>query len=578
MASIGHRFFYSPKLRSQRQHTHLPKKWGRRTKGNEYLSYAYDYYDATGVRRYLTPGQTLPAGATRATNRLNFVNDGVTTHTGNDIEDQSANNYSYDETGNLTKDVKERITNIEWTVYCKIKKITKSTGTVEYTYDAAGNRISKTANNKTTVYVRDATGNVMSVYEQTGSGTTAQIETDLYGSSRLGLQTAHTVPDVNITLANGDIATLSTFTRGEKIFELSNHLGNVLVTVNDKKVQHTTDNSTVDYWEADVMSANDYYPFGMSMPGRGYNASSYRYGFNGQEKSDEIAIGLTTALFWEYDSRTGRRWNVDPVLREWESSYATFENNPISKIDPNGDDPNPFRLIFDLSRTFIPNTTASVVAEYASKVGFRPATCNLCRVGRVYEGAVLGSMDEDKNTRTFKSNPLKPGVRPEVVGNTHLSYINPVNPSERGKRLEFTDAHFTEVKMKSYVSLREPDRENGEQLKTMIDILSEKKGGTEDGRPNPNLKASDYGMAILTIITPANGIISPELIQYATSKNVQLYQRTTEQDKEDPSRIRVAKGVIALNAVQVSKGVVSVPGVLSSKAPGQSQQADWSTK
>ena len=54
-------------------------------------------------------------------------------------------------TGNLTKDVKEGITNIEWTVYGKIKKVAKSTGTIEYTYDAAGNRISKTANNKTTV-------------------------------------------------------------------------------------------------------------------------------------------------------------------------------------------------------------------------------------------------------------------------------------------------------------------------------------------------------------------------------------------------------------------------------------------
>ncbi len=292
------------------------------------------------LRRYLTPGQTLPAGATRATNRLNFVNDGVATHTGNDIEDQSANNYSYDETGNLTKDVKEGITNIEWTVYGKIKKITKSTGTIEYTYDAAGNRISKTANNKTTVYVRDASGNVMSVYEQTGSGTTAQIETDLYGSSRLGLQTAHTVPDVNITLANGDIATLSTFTRGEKIFELSNHLGNVLVTVNDKKVQHTTDNSTVDYWEADVVSANDYYPFGMTMPGRGYNASSYRYGFQKQEKDNEIAGegNHYTFKFREYDPRTGRFWSVDPLTYKfpWNSSYAFSENRVIDGIELEG--------------------------------------------------------------------------------------------------------------------------------------------------------------------------------------------------------------------------------------------------
>ncbi|MBC7384072.1 MAG: hypothetical protein H7296_13990 [Bacteroidia bacterium] len=213
-----------------------------------------------------------------------------------------------------------------------------SNNTIEYIYDAAGNRISKTANNKTTVYVRDATGNVMSVYEQTGSGATAQIETDLNGSSRLGLQTAHTVPDVNITLANGDIATFSTFTRGEKIFELSNHLGNVLVTVNDRKVQHTTDNSTGDYWEADVVSANDYYPFGMGMPGKEYNAGNYRYGFNGKEDDNDITNGGQDYGMRIYDKRLGRFLSTDPLAKSYPmlTAYQFASNSPISGIDLDG--------------------------------------------------------------------------------------------------------------------------------------------------------------------------------------------------------------------------------------------------
>ncbi len=76
----------------------------------------------------------------------------------------------------------------------------------------------------------------------------------------------------------------------------------------------------------------------------------YRFGFNTQEKVDEIAgIGNhTTALFWEYDTRLGRRWNLDPVFKEYESPYSTFGNNPILFTDwkgndttiakPNGDD------------------------------------------------------------------------------------------------------------------------------------------------------------------------------------------------------------------------------------------------
>jgi RHS repeat-associated protein len=81
------------------------------------------------------------------------------------------------------------------------------------------------------------------------------------------------------------------------------------------------------------------------MPERTWTSDSvsYRYGFNTQEKDDEIyGVGNSyTAEFWQYDSRLGRRWNVDPVVIHSESSYATFRNNPIYLIDPNGDEPEP---------------------------------------------------------------------------------------------------------------------------------------------------------------------------------------------------------------------------------------------
>lgn len=38
-----------------------------------------------------------------------------------------------------------------------------------------------------------------------------------------------------------------------------------------------------------------------------------------------------------HDSRIGRRWNVAPVVKHDESPYACFSNNPISRVDPNGD-------------------------------------------------------------------------------------------------------------------------------------------------------------------------------------------------------------------------------------------------
>jgi hypothetical protein len=84
----------------------------------------------------------------------------------------------------------------------------------------------------------------------------------------------------------------------------------------------------------------------MAMPGRSYKVAAaveYRYGFNLQERSDEVAPGHTTALYWEYDSRTGGRWIIDPVCKPNESSYLCFSGNPIWFSDINGDDPDPPR-------------------------------------------------------------------------------------------------------------------------------------------------------------------------------------------------------------------------------------------
>lgn len=73
------------------------------------------------------------------------------------------------------------------------------------------------------------------------------------------------------------------------------------------------------------------------MPGRKFSSGSgYRYGFNGQEKTIELNENMTTALYWEYDSRIARRWNTDPEKKDWFAPYLTFANNPIIYVDPLG--------------------------------------------------------------------------------------------------------------------------------------------------------------------------------------------------------------------------------------------------
>lgn len=119
-------------------------------------------------------------------NRLRGVGDN-SSFTGNyteDIDDQAdPDNYTYDAIGNLKTDVSEGITAINWTINGKISSVTKLSGNITYTYDAIGNRVSKTIASNTTLYVRDAGGSVVSVYEIPSVNQIEQKELYLYGTA-----------------------------------------------------------------------------------------------------------------------------------------------------------------------------------------------------------------------------------------------------------------------------------------------------------------------------------------------------------------------------------------------------------
>jgi RHS repeat-associated protein len=71
------------------------------------------------------------------------------------------------------------------------------------------------------------------------------------------------------------------------------------------------------------------------------DGSSYRYGFNGMEKDDEVkgSGNSYTTLYRQYDSRLGRWQSLDPAESElpWQSPYIAMNGNPILLKDPNGD-------------------------------------------------------------------------------------------------------------------------------------------------------------------------------------------------------------------------------------------------
>lgn len=121
-----------------------------------------------------------------------------------------------------------------------------------------------------------------------------------------------------------------------KQYELTNHLGNVLATVLDRKtfVQDSTGADTLLYYKADVSTATLYYAFGSAIQEMSYSSDTsnkYRFGFNGEELMDELAgEGLAYDLGARfYDARLGRMFSLDPLMNDypWQIPYAYCYTN-----------------------------------------------------------------------------------------------------------------------------------------------------------------------------------------------------------------------------------------------------------
>lgn len=315
-------------------------------------SFAYDKNgNITSLKRYDESGNLMDnlsynynkTSGWLTNNRLRSVSDAVVgSASATDIESgQILDNYTYDQIGNLISDAQEGISSISWSVYGKVKKVTKvgNNSDIEFVYDAAGQRISKKirtnnsggsytpANDVTTYYIRDASGNIMAVYEES-SGVPTLKELPIYGSDRVGiLEPGASLPVVNH---------FKRITR-RKNYELKDHLGNVRVVISDfKSGRDRTGDSKADFYLAKVTSFSDYGPFGELLEGRTWMANGYMYGAQGQEKVEEIHPNHYTAEYWEMDSRIARRWNLDPVTNAGRSNYSVLGNNPILMIDPDG--------------------------------------------------------------------------------------------------------------------------------------------------------------------------------------------------------------------------------------------------
>lgn len=284
--------------------------------------------------------------------------------------------FEYDDNGNWERDPNKEVT-ISYNHLNLPYKATFDDGQViEWTYDAQGTLLRKES------FDEDETNTLFTVERRDYVGVTEYVDDGLlqintgfgriYNTEECGTPLALTGvisedkqykalnvtseaqhnSDANIKLIGGDFvkldsgfeyATGGTFeasitpclgsTPWRYEYTIKDHLGNTRVLFADKNEDEYVDAS-------EVISASQYYPFGMEMTGdwQVTDNMDYNYKYNGKELHSDFGLDWYNYGARYLDPSIARWTAVDPLADQYVtySPYNYVMNNPISLIDPDG--------------------------------------------------------------------------------------------------------------------------------------------------------------------------------------------------------------------------------------------------
>ncbi|GAA4277398.1 hypothetical protein GCM10022259_21220 [Aquimarina mytili] len=237
------------------------------------------------------------------TNQVTSITDNANKTVGFIDGNTNVDDYSYDDNGNMIKDLNKNITEIIYNHLDLIKKVTFNDGkSISFIYDASGRKLSKIFNSGSNSYRTDYLGGFQ--YQQN------QLQF-------FPMDEGYVYKDASGTYKH--------------MYIISDHLGNNRVTYSD-----TNNDGTIS--SAELLSNTDYYPMGLIQEGEFNSAvtTAFKYKYQAKELQEDNNIDLYDFGSRMYDPTVGRWFNTDPQ-NQFGSPYLAMGNNHISMIDPNGE-------------------------------------------------------------------------------------------------------------------------------------------------------------------------------------------------------------------------------------------------
>ena len=306
---------------------------------------------------------------------------------------------------------------------------------------------------------------------------------------------------------------------------MTNNLGNVLSTISDKRWGVSTDDSTVAYYNPDLVSANDYYPFGMLEPGRQYAQSmlgAYRYGFNGKEQDNEVK-GTGNQIDYGmrvYDPRLGKFLSIDPLTNKYPmlTPYQYASNNPATLIDIDGGEGKKKKMpdpeVIGSTPAKLKIFTKEEIEQHVSSLDVQGLSKPYLKALVRTEGAALNLYDMDRAPSKLKLPEARGGNA--TIGIGHLVHYGAIGSTQYDANALDKESPYLdkEISVDEVFSLFSKD------LKWRVDLVNSK-------LKNRNLKDADQGVVdVLTDLLYNSGDVglAKGLKFYQLGGALRLYQ------------------------------------------------------